>query len=110
MKDPKQQATPQAWEDVMAGLRGERLAAYDALLFTAGGESAAAAEVLAWLESHGLVVREAGGCGGRARWRARTVAQARAWWEPSHVAAVVNGAVRPEGAPLPVPAGQLALF
>lgn len=36
--------------------------------------------------------------------------RARAWWEPSHVAAVVNGAVRPEGAPLPVPAGQLAFF
>lgn len=100
-------ATPQAWDDVMAGLRGARLAVYDDVLGTgpAGREVVAAPEVLAWLESCGLLVRVEAD-----RWRARSMECARAWWEPSHVAAVVNGAVRPEGAPLPVPAGQLAFF
>ena len=91
-------ARAETWADVMAAMRGARLAAYDDLLGSgpSGRPSSAAPEVLTWLSEHGLIVREGAG------WRARTVQQAMEWWCPCN-----------EPAPAPEPkedVGQMALF
>ena len=91
-------ARAETWADVMAAMRGARLAAYDDLLGSgpSGRPSSAAPEVLTWLSEHGLIVREGAG------WRARTVQQAMEWWCPCN-----------EPAPAPESkedVGQMALF
>lgn len=91
-------ARAETWADVMAAMRGARLAAYDDLLGSgpSGRPSSASPEVLTWLCEHGLIVREGAG------WRARTVQQAMEWWCPCN---------EPAPAPAPrEPEGQLALF